>query len=207
MKKFLLSFAAVCLLLSPLVFDAGFAAPLPDPEVMKKLEEGEVIVSDTSVTGPDGLKQLRGNAMVIIDTPPERVWNTIMDHNRFEEFMPSVKECSIVEDQGASRVVSYNLKVAWADIAYFLKLDYDRDTWHVDGALDKSRPHGISDTRCTWDLQPLDGGKRTMVNYSVYIDSGRFIPKFIERLLSKRQLPTVLENVRKRAVSGGTWKK
>jgi len=199
--------AAVCLMLPALGSTALAAVPPADPEVMERLERGEVVVSDTSVTGPDGLKQLRGNAMVIIDAPPERVWNTILDHDRFEEFMPSVEACSIVEQQGNSRVVAYNLKVAWTDISYFLKLDYDPATWHVDAALDKSRPHGISDTRCTWDLTPLDGGKRTKLNYSVYIDSGRFIPTFVERMLSRRQLPTVLENVRKRAVSGGTWKK
>lgn len=207
MRSLFFLFAAVCLLLAPLAPAARSTVPDPDPEQMKRLEEGEVVVSDTSVEGPDGLKQMRGHAMVIIDAPPERVWSTIMDHEHFEEFMPSVRECSIVEQQGNSRVVSYNLKVAWADISYFLKLDYDPETWHVDGALDKTRPHEISDTRCTWDLAPLDGGKRTQVNYSVYIDSGRFIPTFVERMLSKRQLPTVLENVRKRAVSGGTWKK
>jgi carbon monoxide dehydrogenase subunit G len=187
-----------------------FAPPLLadiDEKEMKQLEKGEVLVSDTTVTGPDGLKQMRGTAVAIIDVPPEQVWKTIMDHDHFEEFMPSVKECKIVEDTGNDRLVSYHLKIAWADITYFLRLHYDPETWHVDCAIDKSRPHAITDTRCTWDLEPLNGGKQTKVNYSVYVDSGRLIPGFVERMLSKRQLPTVLENVRKRAVSGGTWKK
>ncbi len=178
-----------------------------DEKEMNRLEKGEVIVNDTSVTGPDGLKQLRGNAVAIIDAPPQEVWNTIMDHEHFEEFMPALDECSIVEDEGNTRVVSYRLKIAWADISYFLKLNYDRDRWHADGALDKTRPHKIADSRCTWDLEPLSDGTRTLVNYSVYVDSGRFVPKFIERLLSKRQLPNVLKNVRERTLSGGTWKK
>jgi uncharacterized protein YndB with AHSA1/START domain len=174
---------------------------------LERLEKGEVLVTDTSVTGPDGLKQLRGRAEAIIDAPPQEVWKTIMDHDHFEEFMPSLEDCSIVDDQGRTRLVSYRLKIAWTDISYYLRLNYDPEAWHVDGALDKTRPHKIADTRCTWDLVPLSGGTRTRVVYSVYLDSGRLIPKFVERFLSKRQLPAVLENVRQRVLSGGTWKK
>ena len=185
----------------------GFAASPLDEQEWKRLEQGEVLVTDTSVTGQDGVKRLRGTAVAIVDTPPQAVWETIMDHDRFGEFMPSVDACRIVEDNGRTRVVFYELKIAWTEITYYLKLHYDPETWHVDGALDKSRPNKIADTQVTWDLEPLDGGTRTRVTYSVYLDSGRFMPAFVERLLSKRQLPSVLESVRNRAVSGGTWKK
>jgi len=201
------SLACLATVLSLVLLPGSLFSALPDGEVMKRLEKGEVLVSDTSVTGPDGQRQLRGTALAIVDAPPLAVWNTIMDHDRFEEFMPSVDACSIVEDAGNARVVSYRLSIAWTDITYFLKLNYDRDRWHVDGALDTSRPHKIADTRCTWDLTPLSDGTRTLVDYSVYVDSGRFVPAFVERFLSKRQLPGVLENVRKRALSGGEWKK
>jgi len=208
MKRTIPLLLAVFLTLFPcLCHGTGSAGSPHDEQEWKRLEQGEVLVADTSATGPDGLKRLRGTAVAIIDTPPQQVWDTIMDHDRFGEFMPSVEACSIVEDNGQTRVVSYRLKIAWTEITYFLRLQYNPETWHVDGALDKSRPHKIADTHCTWDLKPLDGGTRTQVSYSVYLDSGRFIPTFVERFLSKRQLPTVLENVRNRAVSGGTWKK
>lgn len=208
MKPSLFPIAAVLLAALPCLCHGTAlpGAPL-DEQAWRRLEQGEVVVSDASVTGPDGTKRLRGTAVAIVAAPPQRVWETIMDHDRFGEFMPSVEECRIVEDDGRSRVVSYRLKVAWAEISYSLLLQYDPEKWRVEGGLDKSRPHQIADTQLAWDLEPLDGGSRTKVSYSVYLDSGRLMPAFVERLLTKRQLPTVLENVRNRALSGGTWKK
>jgi len=208
MKRTIPSLVAVLLAVFPcLCYGTAPAGSPHDEQEWKRLEQGEVLLTDTSVAGPDGTKRLRGTAVAIIDTPPQAVWETIMDHDRFGEFMPSVDECRIVEDDGRTRVVFYRLQVAWTEITYYLKLHYDPETWHVDGALDKSRPNKIADTQVTWDLEPLDGGTRTKLTYSVYLDSGRFMPAFVERFLCKRQLPNVLESVRNRAVSGGTWKK
>ena len=197
--------AIVVCALAVLVLAPG-ASARPDKEEMAKLEKGEILVRDASVKGPDGVQRLRGQAVALIDAPPEAVWRVITDHPHFPEFMPGVVHCEIVEDTGTARLVAYGVKVKWMSISYHLRLRYDHDTFHVEYALDPSFPHDVSDAQGTWDLRPLDDGKRTRVVYSVYLDSGRFVPRFIERYLSKRQLPEILENVRSRAISGGKWK-
>ncbi len=188
-----------------LILVSGLA--LGNEDEWKRLEAGEVLVTEASIKGLDNKPHLRGKVVALIDAPPLEVWKTIMDHNHFAEFMPSLDECSIKEDVGKSRLVSYHVKIGWVDIRYHLRLVYDQENWHVDYSLDKAFRHDIDDSQGTWDLEPISDGERTKVIYSVYIDSGRFVPDFIEHALSKRQLPGILRNVRNRTISGGTWEK
>lgn len=176
-----------------------------DTPAWKHHAVGEVVVTEESVKGPDGVSRLRGKAEILIEAPPEEIWKAITDHDHFTEFMPGVEGCKIEKDTGTSRLVHYKVAVAWKEIEYFLRLNYDRETFYVNYHLDKSLPHDIADAQGTWKLEPVDGGEKTWVTYSVFIDSGRFVPGFVERVLSKRQLPGVLENVRKRVLSGHTW--
>ena len=188
-----------------LILVSGLA--LGNEDEWKRLEKGEILVTEASIRGLDNKTRLRGKAVALVDAPPSEIWKTIMDHNHFAEFMPSLEECKIEENIGKSRLVFYHVKIRWIDIRYHLRLHYDQEQWHVDYYLDKAFPHDIADTQGTWDLEPLYNGKRTKVTYSVYIDSGRFVPGFIERALAKRQLPEVVGNVRNRVLSGGTWEK
>lgn len=178
-----------------------------DEQTWKRLNAGEIVLSVSINPMPDGGQRLAGVVVAIIDTPPHQIWATILDHERYGEFMPYLQNCTVVEDNGLSRVVFYQVSAGWTVITYYLLLSYDPSQWLVEGVLDKSRPHQIADTHCVWKLEPLEGGARTIAAYSVSLDSGRQIPQVVERLLVSWQLPHMMENVRRRAVSGGTWTK
>ena len=179
-----------------------------DSEDWRRLEQGAILVTDASVTDADNVSQLRGKAVVLIDAPPGEVWHTITDHENYAEFMPSLVRCEVLEDTGRDKLVSYHVKLVWVDIHYHLRLQLDPERMHIEYRLDRTLPHdNIADAAGAWDLEPVSGGKRTRLNYTVYLDAGRFVPRFVERSLSKRQLPQILENVRRRVLSGGTWKR
>ena len=176
-----------------------------DDQTWSRLDAGEIVLSVSVDPMTNGRRRLAGVVVAIIDTPPHRVWETILDHDRYSEFMPYLQDCTVVEDNGLSRIVFYQVSVGWTVITYYLLLSYDPSQWLVEGALDKTRPHQIADTHCVWKLEPLDGGIRTIASYSVTLDTGRQIPYLVEQLLVSWQLPHMMENVRQRAVSGGTW--
>jgi len=56
----------------------------------------------------------------------------------------------------------------------------------------------IRDFRGYWDMASADGGTKTELTYSMYIDPGFFVPQFIVREGVKGELPRTLTALRKR---------
>ena len=50
-------------------------------------------------------------------------------------------------------------------------------------------------------------GKSTLAEYTIAVDSGKFVPQFIEDYLTRKDLPQILNSLRRRVESDGKWKK
>ena len=177
-----------------------------------KLKNGKILLSKANVIGLDKVSRKRGKATMLVNASIDQVIDTILDHNHYAEFMPSVVECRIIEESEMTRVVAYCVKMGFMEVFchlrwFFAPKNIHHDKIRIDCAIDNKFPANVADIQGTWILEPLIENTQTKVTYTVYMKSGKFIPGFIERYISRRQLPKIMKNIRNRVVSGGVWKK
>ncbi len=171
----------------------------------KDLEEGKVLVFDKALKKDSGRKETWTEALVLVDTPPYESWQVLNDLGHYYEFQPRLRESKIVKKQGSSTVVRLSFKAAWKKVFYHLRYTRDDETMTLHYVLDRSFPHNIGDARGWWQAIPYGQGNKTIIDYVSYVDTGTWVPHFIEKIFIKKDLPKVVSYVKRRIELGGTW--
>ncbi len=130
-----------------------------------------------------------------INVTPEQFLTVVTDYEKYPEFLPEVKKITVANRTANAADVTYEIDVV-KRIQYTVHLVQDGLSvkWNlVRGDLMKKNDGG-------WQLR-REPGDRTHATYSVEIAFGGLIPipASIATMLTETQLPTLLENFRKRA--------
>ena len=159
-----------------------------------------------------------------VEVPPEAVFNVLVDFEHYREFMPYVQESEVLSRTGDNEVVTY-ARIAPPFISerdYPLKVRLTHRPAAGDGtnkggtfkvewtALPGAKPEVAGVVRVklnegSWLAEPLDGGRRTRLTYTLLTDPGGLIPDFVFNLSNTVAIPELFDGVRKRsagAVSG-----
>src|SRR5574337_1523313 len=206
-KVILLAFAAAVLLLPTASFGAGAPATTAlTARELTRMEKGGVIVKAHSRSAEDGTRNANVKAYCVINKPPDAVWAVMLNYHKFDEFMPRLEKVEVLEKTKNTMKVTETVHVPLGVISYTVDLIFKPAQRTMSWTLDKSRKHDIADTYGTWEFLPYSQG-RTLLRYTSTLDSGLFIPKFLEDFLIKKDLPNTLLSLKRRTESEGTWKK
>lgn len=130
---------------------------------------------------------------IVINVPPEQLFDVINDFGKYAEFLPEVKKTE-VKTEGATQLVTYTIDVKATTITYTLKHTAVKPTklqWTlVKGDMMKSNDG-------SWQLKAVPAG--TEATYTIELKLGALVPGFIEKALAEQGLPALLENFKKRA--------
>ena len=133
---------------------------------------------------------------VIIDAPADRVFDIIVDYDRYAEFLPEVKEARSADRRGNEGDVHYGIDLV-KRIHYTLHMVEERPRsvrWSfVRGEL-------MRDNKGSWTLEPTPDGK-TRATYTIEVGVGPLVPRSIVNALVDQSLPKMLEAFKKRAES------
>jgi coenzyme Q-binding protein COQ10 len=131
---------------------------------------------------------------VVIDVPPDRVFDVIVDYDRYAEFLPEVKEARSADRRGNEVDVHYGIDLV-KRIHYTLHMVEERPRsvrWSfVRGEL-------MRDNKGSWTLEPTPDGK-TRATYTIEVGVGPLVPRSIVNALVDQSLPKMLEAFKKRA--------
>jgi coenzyme Q-binding protein COQ10 len=131
---------------------------------------------------------------IVIDAPVDTVFDTIIDYERYPEFLSEVKSVRTSDRQGDEVLVHYEVNVV-KTIRYTIRVREERPlrmSWSfVKGEL-------MKDNRGSWVLEPQGEG-RTKATYTVEMALGPLVPKAIITSLAETQLPKMLEAFKRRA--------
>lgn len=157
----------------------------------ERLQRGEVVV---------GLKEVGSRKFVtgtvLISEPPERVWPIMVNPYEFlGKISPRMKNIEVVTDQAELSVLKITLDVVLIPhFTYVVESKYENGT-----RVNFRRVGGIlKDFKGYWEVSPADGGNKTAVTYSMYVDPGFPVPQFIVREGVKSELPRTLMALRAR---------
>lgn len=202
-----LMLAASVLLLQAASLGAGESATtgLTAGELTKMEKGGVVVKTDTYPTG-DGTRGAKVKAYCIINKPPDVAWAVMLDYHKFDEFMPRLEKVEVLEKTTSTMKVTETVRVPLGVISYTIDLIFTPAQRTVTWTLDKSRKHDIADTFGTWEFLPYSQDK-TILRYTTTLDSGFFIPRFLEDFMLRNDLSDALLSLKRRTESDGTWKK
>ena len=200
--------------LAVLILSAGFvlAGPFDDPkalltpENMEKLKKGEPVMVNKVVNDAKGNPRGQGLAVIVVNADPDTCWKYITQQTKMPEFMPRMISATEYMKEGNTRGVKFTIKILLSKISYHIIHTYDKGNYKLSYVLDKSKENDIADTSGFWKIEPFEGGK-SLIAYTVSVDTGMAVPKAIQDYLTQKDLPNVVSTMKKRIESGGTYKK
>jgi ribosome-associated toxin RatA of RatAB toxin-antitoxin module len=133
---------------------------------------------------------------IVINAPPERVFDVICDYEKYPQFLSEVKSIRTSGRRGNQVDIHYEVDVM-KHIHYTLRMTEDRPrglVWtFVEGEL-------LKDNRGGWVLEPTADGK-TKAIYTVDIALGLLVPRALLSAMVESSLPKMLESFKKRVES------
>ena len=137
---------------------------------------------------------------IVIEAPPERVFDVIADYDRYPEFVPAVKSCR-PRREGSVVEVEFEVDLGVKRIHYTLRHVEERPR-SVRWSLVSSDWMKVSNG--AWNLEPQPGHRtRALYTVEVQIAKPPLIPqKLVDRItdeLTRVQLPRTLEAFKQRA--------
>ncbi len=175
-----------------------------------KLDAGDPVMREERFNDAKGQRAGRAVAYIRVNAEPTKIWDVILDFDRYAEFYPNLSESVQTGHTGDEYHVKFLLNVLG-----LLKLRYhvihtrmpeeNAMTWK----MDQAKKNDFKETTGFWKVWP-EGGS-SLVCYSVYIEAGRGVPKFAEDFADKLGLTTwglkkVVVSLKKRVEIGAAFK-
>ena len=133
---------------------------------------------------------------IVINAPPEKLFDVITNYDKYPEFLSEVKKISVLERKGNTVKVRYEVDVI-KRIHYTILVTEERPkrmSWtFVEGEV-------MKDNKGSWVLEP-EGEGRTKATYTVELALGALVPKAIVNTLAEGSLPKMLETYKPRPES------
>ncbi|HEX8873908.1 MAG TPA: SRPBCC family protein [Nitrosospira sp.] len=148
-----------------------------------------------------------------VQAPPEVVFKVVTDFEHYGDFMPYVEESRVLTRKGDNEAVTY-ARIAPPFVSerdYPLKVRMTRGSPSNGGvyklewtANSEAKPEveGVVRVKLnegSWLAEPLDGGKRTRLTYTLLTNPGGLIPAFVVGLSNTIAIPELFKAVKKRA--------
>ena len=159
--------------------------PLPypnlTPEQEAKLSKGEPVLREEQFTDDKGHRVGRGVVYIVIDAPPEKIWDVILDYDHYAEFYPNVHKAEITKKEGNHIYVYFVLNALGVlKIKYNIDHTFHKDENRLTWKMDQSKKNDFKESIGFWQIWPRKDGK-SLVCYSVYVETGRWIPGFLQK--------------------------
>ncbi|HZX96453.1 MAG TPA: SRPBCC family protein [Myxococcales bacterium] len=133
---------------------------------------------------------------VTVNVPPEKLFEVIVDYERYPEFLPEVKKVKVEAGQGSIKEVTYTVDIKAKVINYTLRHTAERPSklsWTmIKGEMMKGNDG-------TWMLKAGAQPGTTDATYTIDLKLSSLVPAFIEKALAEQSLPGLLANFKARA--------
>lgn len=182
--------------------EPAFAVPLqwlpcPEPAHLDSVTESRLEKGDVIVESYDSGTTKFVLARICIETKPEYVWPILANPFEFENKICShMKSVEMLRDTPQSSIMrcNFNVCLVLPKVSYTVESKYD----HHNEIQFRRLAGTFREFRGAWFIRPLDGGKSTEVLYSLFIDPGIPLPKWLIREALKAELPHTLLGLRTR---------
>ena len=138
----------------------------------------------------------KATEQMVMRAPPERLYETVLDFERYPEWAADIKQVTVDErdEEGRGTVVSWRAAAFGRSTTYTLRYDYAEAPKAVSWVLD----HGDITSKLdgTYTFEPDPEG--TLVTYVLEVELKIPLPGFVKRRAENRIISTALKELRDR---------
>jgi ribosome-associated toxin RatA of RatAB toxin-antitoxin module len=167
------------------------------PDTWQALERGEVVVDHARADDEKGPGGRIARAWALIPHRASALWQVLTAFESWPSFLPNLRKTEVLRREGNRVWLRNQIRILWVDVQsapiYVLHPRQGRITWR----LDPDREQDLERVEGAWQIVPLESGDACLVEYRVFVDAGRGVPRFVEQMLTQRSLPDVLRNLRR----------
>lgn len=156
-----------------------------------------VDIRTVAVKGSDTPKVV---AKATIDLPPEKIWKVVSDCAHYKDRMPHIASSKLLKQEGNR----FTCKVTIAMPFPFSNLTAETIAVHDESADGMTRRWKLVQgdykvNEGSWEVKPTDGGKKSLVIYTVHAEPNTSLPAWIREAAQKKALPEMFERVKAEA--------
>ena len=190
-------------------FDCSYLERLSTAE-KQDLENGDVLVTMNDIKGT-WVKT--AHAVALLNVRSSRVFEVITDFEQYEDYMPYISSVEVDRERSMGNVwyISYRLHfflLPYIKNRYFtIKMIEEKlngaqtGTHFLTWRLDPTSPSNFNRNSGSWKLVPCgEGGRNTLVFYTVLTNPGGLSPWFWRNISQKRVVRDILDSIREQAV-------
>lgn len=174
--------------------------------LQKRILKGEIPVEDYTVkrNGKDvGIALAR----TLIKATPMAVFQYMKVFRKRPQYMPRLTAAKVMKKLKGNHVYVYQrLQIMWKKIHLHLKIQLNPGKSIRWGLMPGKKSSVVANVGA-WVFEPIQGGKHTLLTYSLYTQPRDWVPGWLKNILVKSDIPNVLRNVRKYVESKGKFKK
>jgi ribosome-associated toxin RatA of RatAB toxin-antitoxin module len=130
----------------------------------------------------------QATAIVLVNAPPEKVYEVLLDHAKFKEFVPKVLTSDVEKSNAKSFDVRFVIDVPGPDTDYVIHYVRDDEKRTLKGTWAKG---DLKDSKWEWRMEPIAGGK-TLLFHQLAVKN---FSSVLTSLEDERQTMTVGVNV------------
>ncbi|MRG94177.1 SRPBCC family protein [Polyangium spumosum] len=132
----------------------------------------------------------------VIDQPPEKVWQVVSECAKYKKRMPRIEASRLVKQEGNKHTCEVTIAMP------FPLSNLTAVTEAVHEVSDKGMSRRWKLVRGdykfnqgSWEVKPHDGGKKSLVVYTVHAEPNTSLPGWIREAAQKKAIPELFERV------------
>lgn len=157
-----------------------------------------VEVKTVEVKGSDTPKVV---AKAVLAVSPEKLWKVISDCSQYKDRMPRVAASKLLKQEGNKFTCQVTISMPFP----FSNLTAVTESVHEESAAGMSRRWKLvrGDYKVnegSWEIKPVDGGKKSQVVYTVHAEPNTAVPQWIREAAQKKAIPEMFDRVKEEAL-------
>jgi len=161
------------------------------------IDPSAVDVRTAPVKGSD---MPRITAKAVLSQPPEKVWGVISDCSKYKGRMPRVAAAKLLKKEGNKHTCEVTVEVPFP----FSNLTAVTEAVHEESADGMSRRWKLvrgdyKKNEGSWEIKPLEGGKKSQVTYTLHVEPNTSLPSSILEAAQKKAIPDLFVRLEQEA--------
>lgn len=128
--------------------------------------------------------------------PREKVWKILTSYDNMEDFLPSVKNSTLLSRKDNKVVVDYSLKIAWQELRFVQECTELNNNQYLTFRTIKG---DLKNYEGSWTLEETADG--TKISYYVSVDYDSVLPDWMINSLMKTGISYLIESIAETASS------
>lgn len=156
-----------------------------------------VQVRTAAVKGSD---MPRITAKAVLSQPPEKVWGVISDCSKYKGRMPRIAAAKLLKKEGNTFTCEVTVEVPFP----LSNLTAVTEATHQEGPDGYSRRWKLvrgdyKRNEGSWEIKPLEGGKKSEVTYTLHVEPNTALPSSILEAAQKKAIPDMFVRLEQEA--------